>query len=184
MWGYYSGLLEELGEWSTAAKYETLLHRINLDSLLSRLDTSTKLVSLEFHVHYTDHLLLEQMFRVPRRFKIDVAGDEHAPYLSSLELQRRSSLRSKRISCVLADQLIPASLARRPKDSFSTLVGSWLSRPWANWARNTLISSPFGRAVFQSAALHDLGDYIPRAGMQLWPLLNVLMWGDDQFAAS
>jgi hypothetical protein len=38
--------------------------------------------------------------------------------------------------------------------------------------------SEFGRSVFEPQALAELAANVPRAGMWLWPLLNVLIWGD------
>ena len=178
----YAALLEERPEQSALRRSALVLHRVNLESLLSRLDSATMLASLEARVPYTDHALIETMFRVPSRFKIDVSDDEHAPWLASAELERRGSLRSKRILRSLADRLMPAGLARRRKASFPTPVASWLSGRWQEWARHRLLSSPFGQRVFQPAALRELAENLPQAGMWLWPLLNVLCWGDRQFA--
>ena len=59
----------------------------------------------------------------------------------------------------------------------------WLSDDWQEWSRKTLLESPFGREVFQRQAMTELAENLPTAGMWLWPLLNVLCWGDQQFAA-
>ena len=181
MWGLYSALFDELGEQTTQRKHTVLLHRVNLEALLGRLDSSTMLASLEARVPYTDHRLVERMFRLPGRFKIDVAHTEHAPYLASGELQARKTLRSKRILRTVAAGLMPASLARRKKASFPTPVERWLSDDWAGWVRETLRTSRFGRAVFQPQPLKELADNPSQAGMWLWPLLNVVLWGDRQF---
>ncbi len=182
MWSLYTALFDELGEQATQRKHTVLLHRLNLEALLGRLDSSTMLASLEARVPYTDQRLVEQMFRLPQRFKIDVAHTEHAPYLTSGELQARRSLRSKRILRTVAAGLMPASLACRKKASFPTPVGRWLSDDWAGWVRDTLRNSEFGRAVFQPRALKELAEDLSQAGMWLWPLLNVILWGDRQFA--
>jgi asparagine synthase (glutamine-hydrolysing) len=184
MTAFYTSQFDELEGRTTADKHTVLLHRINLESLLSRLDSATMLAGLEARVPFTDHLLVEKMFRVPSRFKIDVAHDEQAPYLCSGELHSRGTLRSKRVLRSVASRLMPSELAMRPKASFPTPVQRWLSGPWQTWVRDTLLESPFGRELFQPAALQDLADNIPRAGMWLWPVLNVLIWGDRQFAAN
>ena len=124
---HYSRYFEELGEMPTQRKHSILLHRLNLESLLSRLDSSTMLAGLEARVPYTDHLLVEKMFAVPNKCRIDVAHDERAPYLASAELESRGSIRSKRLLRTIAERLMPADLAHRKKASFPTPVQRWLS---------------------------------------------------------
>ena len=182
MWDVYSRLHGELGGQTTAERQTRVLHRVNLEGLLSRLDSATMMASLEARVPYTDHTLVEKMFAVPRQFKIDVAADEQAPYLASAELDSRGSLRSKRLLRSVAARLMPTSLAHRKKASFPTPVASWMSGPWAQYVRGKLLGSPFGQAVFRPEAMRELADNLPQAGMWLWPLLNVLEWGDRQFA--
>jgi asparagine synthase (glutamine-hydrolysing) len=181
MFGTYRELFAEHRHLPLLEQYLVLLHRVNLESLLARLDSSSMLAGLEARVPYTDHLLVEQMFRLPLRFKIDVAPEEPAPYLPSADLQARGSLRSKRLLRTVAGRLLPTALAERPKASFPTPVARWLSEPWKHHVREVIKNSGFGRAVFQQPALNELAENIPAAGMWLWPLLNVLEWGDRQF---
>jgi asparagine synthase (glutamine-hydrolysing) len=156
---------------------------VNLEGLLSRLDSATMLAGLEARVPYTDHLLVEKMFRLPRKYKIDVAHEERKPYLASGLLEQRGSLRSKRVLRSVAERMMPHSLAHRKKASFPTPVQSWLSGEWQDKIRETLRNSPFGKEVFRPEALNELAENLPQAGMWLWPIVNVLHWGDRQFAA-
>ncbi len=178
---HYQREFDRLGEMSTSRKHLRLLHQVNLEALLSRLDSATMSASLEARVPYTDHALVEQMFRVPQPFKIDVAPDEPLPHLASADLDARGSLRSKRILRSVASRLMPESLAQRRKASFPTPVATWLTGEWQGWARQTLLGSPFARDVFQEPALRELADHPQQAGMWLWPLLNISLWGDQQF---
>src|SRR5690606_24518443 len=59
-----------------------MLHRVNLESLLSRLDSAAMQAGLEVRPVFADHRLVEQVFRLPERFKIGVADEETASYLS------------------------------------------------------------------------------------------------------
>jgi asparagine synthase (glutamine-hydrolysing) len=179
---YAESFAETPGE-STSATYARFLHSANLEALLSRLDTATMAAGLEARVPYTDHELVERMWRLPQRIHIDVANDEQAPYLSSGALEARGSLRSKRVLRGLADRLLPNTLARRPKASFPTPVASWISGSWSDSARETLLNSPFGQEVFEPDFLQELADNLPQAGMWPWPVLNICRWGDRQFAA-
>lgn len=180
---YYAELLSERPEETTSERYLRLLHRVNLESLLSRLDSATMQAGLEARVPFTDHHLVESIYRIPIEQKIDVTPSESAPYLSSGELASRGSLRSKRPLRKVASELMPHTLAFRPKASFPTPVADWIAGPWQETVREKLLTSPFGREVFQPSALHELADNLPTTGMWTWPILNLLEWGDQQFAA-
>jgi len=183
MWNWYELLFRKQGNQETQRKQTTILHHVNLEGLLSRLDSATMLAGLEARVPYTDHLLVEKAFRMPRKYKIDVAHEERKPYLASLLLEQRGSLRSKKILRSVAARIMPHSMAHRKKASFPTPVQAWMTGRWQAQIRETLLTSPFGREVFRPEALTELADNLPQAGMWLWPLTNVLHWGDRQFAA-
>lgn len=179
---YYSRLLEELDDAPTPRKHAFVLHRVNLEGLLSRLDSSTMLAGLEARVPFTDHHLVETMFRVPQQHKIDLRDGESPAHWASGDLEQRGSLCAKRILRTVADRLMPTVLARRQKASFPTPVSDWLAGPWKTWVRHRLLHSPFGTTLFQEQTLRELADHIPNLGLRLWPILNVLAWGDRQFA--
>lgn len=182
--GYYQQTLQQWGDLPTRRKYMLLLHRINLESLLSRLDSATMQASLEARVPFTDVRLLEQVFRVPQRFKIDMAHGIKAPHLASAELDQKNLLQSKRILRSVAGRLMPEELAQRKKASFPTGVQVWFSGAWTDWAGETLRSSPFAQELFQPAALNEISENPQQAGMWLWPMLNVAMWGDRHLSAA
>lgn len=155
-----------------------VLHRINLESLLSRLDTATMLASLEARVPFTDYRLVEFAFALPTAFRIDVDPNESSPLLPAVELDRRGSLRSKRLLRHVAARRMPERAAQRRKASFPTPVATWLSGPWQSWASDRLRTSPFGREVFRRETLSEMADNVGAVGMWLWPVLNLLNWGD------
>ncbi|MDA1163177.1 MAG: asparagine synthase (glutamine-hydrolyzing) [Planctomycetota bacterium] len=159
-----------------------VLHRLNLESLLGRLDTATMQASLEARVPYTDHRLVEFAFRLPTHFRIDVDPLEESPYLAAAELDRRGSLRPKRLLRAVASRSLPPELAQRRKASFPTPVAAWLSGPWQKWAQDRLLSSPFGQQTFRREAMVELAGNVSAAGMWLWPILNLLAWGDSVFS--
>lgn len=121
---FYQGLYEERDGENTHRKLAAVMHRVNLESLLARLDRSSMAASLEARVPYTDHHLVEKMFRLPMNYKIDVAHHEHKPHLASAELSERGSLRSKRLLRSVADRRLPVEFARRKKASFPTPVAA------------------------------------------------------------
>jgi len=185
MLDYYQNSLQQWGDdIPTRRKYMMLLHRINLESLLSRLDSATMQASLEARVPFTDVRLLNQMVRVPQRYKIDVTHGVKTPHLASAELDQQNMLQSKRVLRSVAERLMPQELAQRKKASFPTGVQTWFGGPWANWAGETLQASPFARELFQPAALQEICENPQQAGMWLWPMLNVSMWGDQHLSAA
>jgi len=178
----YSRQLDGPDDEPTATRYTKLLHRVNLEGLLSRLDTATMLAGLEARVPFTDHELVEAMFRLPMHFKIDVAHTEpRAPHCAAA-LHRRGDLRSKRLLRSIAEQLMPGELAHRKKASFPTPVSRWLSGEWGDDVRKTLTGSRFGKLLFRPQVLAEIAENLPAAGMWLWPLCNLLKWGDREFA--
>jgi asparagine synthase (glutamine-hydrolysing) len=155
---------------------------LNLESLLGRLDTATMQASLEARVPYTDHRLVEFAFGLPSNFRIDVDPLEATPYLAAAELDRRRTLRPKRLLRAVASRSLPPELAQRRKASFPTPVATWLSGPWESWARGRLLNSPFGQQAFRRETMAELAGNVTTAGMWLWPILNLLAWGDSVFA--
>jgi asparagine synthase (glutamine-hydrolysing) len=165
-------------------KQAAVIHQVNLEALLSRLDRSTMAAGLEARVPFADHVLVDKMFRLPMRYKIDVAHHELAPHLSSAALQQRGSLRSKRLLRTVAQRRLPTELASRKKASFPTPVASWFEGPWQPWVQQTLMTSPFARNLFQAEPLAELASNPAAAGMWLWPIVNLAVWGDQEFAAA
>ncbi|HEX6985634.1 MAG TPA: asparagine synthase (glutamine-hydrolyzing) [Planctomycetaceae bacterium] len=184
MLGWYRDRLTEGEDRPTSERVLRLLHRVNQEALLSRLDSAAMRASLEVRPVYTDHLLVEETFRLPERFKIATAEEEPAPYLAASDLASRGSLRDKRLLREVAVRLMPSKLARRPKASFPTPAATWLGREWSGWIRDILRTSPFAAAMLRPAAREELAAQPDRAGMWLWPLLNVALWGDRQFGGA
>lgn len=178
---HYQRLFDEQGDVSTPQKYARVLLRVNLESLLSRLDTSTMAASLESRVPYADHVLVEQAFRMPHHFKIDVCPSEEKPWLGSWELAKRGSLRTKRVLRAFASKMMPKRLALRPKMSFPTPLQSWLNQDWTSWIDNKLQTSPFAKEVFQGSALSEINRIPPNMSLWKWPILNTIIWGDHCF---
>jgi len=177
----YQSRLDEGVGCDANAKILRLLYRVNLESLLSRLDSAAMKASLEVRPVFTDHVLVEETFRRPEAFKIDVADQEPARILSSTDLATRGSLRDKRLLRCVASRLMPHKLAYRPKASFPTPIAKWLAHDWRAWASRTMRESPFAAFLMRPEAREGIAADPGPLGMRLWPLLNVVLWGDRQF---
>jgi asparagine synthase (glutamine-hydrolysing) len=178
---YYDRLFEIQGDRPMVEKYARVLFRLNLESLLGRLDSATMAASLEARVPFTDHPVVEQAFRIPHRFKIDIDPQERQPWLSSLELAQRGSLRGKRILRSVAKRWMPEKMAQRPKMSFPTPLAKWLHSDWKSWVNRRLNSSRFANEIFRSEALDEMKALPAGLSMWNWPILNIAIWGDRWF---
>ena len=182
VFGFYQGIYDTLEGLPTVEKNVVLLHRLNLESLLSRLDSATMHASLEARVPFTDHILVEKMFSLPFSYRIDDVEPAAASAYASADLYHLGRLRPKRILRALARQLMPIDLASRKKASFPTGVATWLRGDWTQWIVDYLARSEFARFLLRGDFLTDFLKAPARAGMWLWPVLNLVLWGDAEFA--
>ena len=178
---HYDRLFAQHGDLPMAQKYARVLFKVNLESLLGRLDTATMAAGLEARVPFTDHRIVEQAFRLPHGFKIDVCPTEKQPWLSSWELAERGSLRSKRVLRAVASRVMSPGLAGRPKMSFPTPLATWLHHNWQNWMTDKFANSAFAQEVFQQNALREMTKLPSALCMWKWPVLNTILWGDRVF---
>ena len=178
---YYEKMFGKNQRDSMAQRYARVLFRTNLESLLGRLDSATMAASLEARAPFTDHHVVEQAFRIPHQFKIDVCPSEQKPWLSSMELAQRGSLRSKRVLRSVASRMMPKRLAVRPKMSFPTPLPVWLDQKWRNWIDDKVSKSAFAREIFRTDALKELKQIPAGMAMWKWPILNTVLWGDKCF---
>ncbi|KAA1259365.1 Asparagine synthetase [glutamine-hydrolyzing] 3 [Rubripirellula obstinata] len=167
---------------SASRKIYRLIHRVNLEGQLSRLDTATMQASLEGRVPFTDHVLCEQMAEVSFQNHIRIY-DGCDPDQTSNELADSQSLHTKRLLREVAGQRLPEAIINRPKQSFPTPVFQWLSGPWTNRVKQTLATSPFLSELIHPELLPQLVESPETAGLLLWPLMNLAHWGDQEFAA-
>ena len=179
---FYDQFYQDDLERSTAEQTAVMLHRVNLESLLSRLDSASMHASLEARVPYTDHILVESAFRTRHSYRIDIAPDEPSPWLSSLELARRGSLRSKRILRDVAGRMMPSNLANRPKASFPTPLGGWLHNEFDDYVQQQFECSSFAQQLFRPDALQQMANVPEQLSMWKWPLLNLMVWGERWFS--
>lgn len=176
---HYQTALEARPDQSTSERYARLLHRVNLEGLLGRLDQTTMLAGLEARVPMTDHQFVEYATRLPNHEKLRLSSAETAPYLSAAELATRKALESKVVLRTFAEQRLPRQLAHRPKASFPTPVAEWMANEWRERIQARLATSPFIQTVFNPHAIAELRANPAAAGMWLWPILNLSFWGDS-----
>lgn len=179
--GHYQAMFEELEGVTAAQQYSRVLTKANLESLLLRLDNATMSAGLEARVPFADHVVLEQASKIPHGFKIDLSPHEREPWLSSLALSSRGSLRSKRVFRSVASRWMPDRFSNRPKRSFPTPLVQWLNDDWNQWIAERLVTSKFANQLFRRDVLVELGNVPPQMALWKWPIVNIVLWGDAVF---
>jgi len=153
-----------------------LLHRLNLESLLLRLDAATMAASLEARVPFTDHQLVEAFWNIPTDWMLRASHAASDETVATLEQCGR--LESKRLLRALAEKRVPSEIARRRKQSFPTAVPGWLASDWRAETEARLTESRFLRTRFDKPTVQQLAAAPEQAGMWLWPLWNLALWSE------
>ena len=166
---------------SASRKIYRLIHRINLEGQLSRLDTATMQASLEGRVPFTDHVLCEQMARVSFSNHIRVR-EGCDPDQTSQQLAASQSLQTKRLLREVARDRLPQAIVDRPKQSFPTPVFEWMAGTWSDRVKSTFSSSEFLKQIIHPNLLPHLIQDPASAGVLVWPLMNLAAWGDREVA--
>jgi asparagine synthase (glutamine-hydrolysing) len=178
---FYDGLFSAEPAASLVEKWALVLFRLNAENLASRIERATAQAGIQVRMPYTDHRLIEFAFRLPHHFKIDLKPSERQPWLSSLELHRRESIRSKRILREVAHRRITGDIANRSKQCAPSLVPQWLAHDWKPWISQTLNASPFFNQFFRRSAIEELQTLPGSFSMWNWPIVNLALWGDQVF---
>lgn len=177
---HYREYLDRPSGESSFQKLFRLMFEVNLEALLARLDSATMAAGLEARVPLTDHELVQAMLRVPFSKKIRKFTDT-GEFFSSRELSEKGMLQSKVVLRNVAARYLPDRLVHRKKASFPTPVNSWMGHEWSAFCQEVLTQSEFAPTIFRKSALREMTEKTPEFGMMLWPILNVILWGENEF---
>lgn len=171
---WYGRELERTARCSTLDAYLHLHARVNLEGLLSRLDSSTMYGGVEGRVPFTDPGLAEWLGQLPDWAKMGLrlgVGAEAIRQRSSFELAGEGFLETKRLLRAGYAGRVPASILERPKMSFPVPFLEWLEGP---------LREEFATMRQQSRLVGELGGAALREGvvdgMLAWPLMNLMIW--------
>lgn len=178
---HYASIFDRLTECSTFNAYMHIHAGINLEGLLSRVDTSTMAASVEARVPFTDRRIAEFCFQCPDSFKIDFrspAARQSADTMNITEIIHHNLIDSKRLLRQAYANDTPPSILQRPKVSFA--VPFLQSMPeWINQLSPDLLKqSQLIRQIIQPDFRDNLLSQVntPEAAMTLWPLVNIALW--------
>ena len=183
---HYQGMLDRLEACSTFDAYLHLHARVNLEGLLSRVDSSTMAASVEARVPFTDHRLVELLFRLPDAHKIDWRSDAaraRGANLNVVEIDGEDLLASKRLLRKAYRSDLPVEVAERRKMSFPTPFIEAFSGELSDFVGDVVRGSRLGEALFQTSTLEALlGSNGNAPQLPVWPVANLCLWAEESGA--
>ncbi len=184
MFDFYEDLLGAFSQCSTFDAYMHVHARINLEGLLSRVDSSTMSASVEARVPFTDHEIVEFLFSLPDHYKIAWKNNDarkQGENLNIKEITERELLKSKRLLRHAFSSEVPDEILHRKKVSFAVPFMEWMAEGPSALIKTSLESSRLLKELFNQQNLSDLlstSEYTPSA-MALWPILNLARWEEE-----
>jgi asparagine synthase (glutamine-hydrolysing) len=178
---FYGDLFSRFKACSTFDQHMHVHARINLEGLLFRVDSSTMAASVEARVPYTDHRLVEFLFHLPDRYKIDWASPraaQEAERLNVAEIDRKNLVESKILLRRAFAQDVDESILKRKKMSFPVPVREWMGGFLRDTAREVIEASTLKNELFNRASLNRILETadLPLSGIALWPVTNLCLW--------
>ena len=132
------------------------------DDLLVKVDRGSMAVSLETRIPLLDHQLVEFVWRLPQRMKVD-------------------GKRNKQLMRSVLARYVPPALTERPKMGFGVPIGEWLRQPLRDWAEELLnparvFDEGFFRIEPVRKAWKEHLDGVRNNQSQLWNVLMFQAW--------
>jgi asparagine synthase (glutamine-hydrolysing) len=179
---YYAKLFREYADDSTFSAYLKVHARVNLEGLLSRLDSSTMAASVEGRVPFTDHTLVEWLFRLPDRYKMDLQAGLRAQDVrrkSVYDLEREGLIESKRLLRNAFAGCVPARILKQRKVSFPVPFFDMFELEWRALYRSMLQSSCGPAQLLRAEVRAALASQDSVDAMLAWPLVNLFLWQQE-----
>ncbi len=173
MFAWYEELFGKFASCSTFDAYMHVHALVNLEALLSRVDSGTVAAGVEARVPFTDHRIVEYLFSLPDEYHIDwrtAAGKETAKNMNIGEIVAADLLESKKVLRRAFWDDLPREIIERPKMSFPVPFLQWFDSIWKEMTDEALGEAEFLRAEFRSRAAGNFST------MSLWPLVNLVLW--------
>jgi len=183
--GYYDELFEPLSNCTTLDAYLHIHSRINLEGLLSRLDSSTMAASVEGRVPFTDHTLVEWVFQLPDAFKMCLSAESGKGVTAdstSFDLIQSGQVETKRLLRKGFRDMVPERIRNRPKSSFPVPFLEWFQGDVGSQWRDLLGESVLLSEITDEGWRNDVcSGHLAVDGMLAWPLMNLALmeeiWG-------
>jgi asparagine synthase (glutamine-hydrolysing) len=178
---YYEDMF---AKFSGATLFDQLLHihgKINLEGLLSRVDSSTMAASVEARVPFTDHRIIEYLFALPDDYKIrfiNAEAREKAQKLNAKEIDREGFVESKFMLRKAFEGELPEEIIKRRKMSFPVPVREWFGELLKPFIEETIYENPLLNTIFNRNNLIRWirSSNLPLQSTALWPVVNLCLW--------
>ncbi len=179
MISFYESFFNRLESCSTFDKRLHLHANFNLESLLSRVDSSTMLTSVEARVPFTDHRLVEFAFSLPDHYKMDWRNNEAKQRGQSLtvdQIDEFDLLETKRLTRNAFKNILPDQIIDRKKMSFPVPFSAWFSTSLSDYMRDLCLNSSLSQSLFNSAELEKM---LNTGDKNLWLIANLCHWSNE-----
>jgi asparagine synthase (glutamine-hydrolysing) len=160
---YFDDLAIEAGtnDYLSTLQYLDVRHYLPED-ILTKVDRTSMLVSLEARVPLLDHVLMEHVATIPATLKFRAGAGKHI------------------LKQAMRDRL-PAPILSRPKMGFGVPLGRWLRNELRDFARDLLLDGRARqRGIVQTAPVERLLDEHQRGrrdrSAQIWALVCFELW--------
>ena len=131
------------------------------DDILTKVDRTSMVSSLEVRSPLLDHKVVEFMATMPMKYKLGMTE-------SKILLRR------------VAQRYLPDSVLKRKKQGFAIPLASWLQNELKPWMQDILLSSDSRRGYFKTNSIERMVDQHLRGrrdySQQLWALMMLEVW--------
>ena len=160
--------LAKVGGADTLSRRQYLdMHTYLPGDILTKVDRTSMMVSLECRAPLLDHVLAEYAATIPPELRV-------------------RGMNTKHILKKVAERLMPAEMVHRPKMGFGIPVKHWLRNEWATKSTDLLLSArSIDRGIFRESFLRRITDE-HRSGHRdnstmIWSLMMLEMWFRERF---
>lgn len=179
---HYRDLFAECAGESTFNAYLKIHARINLEGLLSRLDSSTMAASVEGRVPFTDHTLVEWLFQLPDSYKMRMGrgiGSQQMREGTVYDFDRENQVQSKRLLRGAFSGSLPQSILGQRKVSFPVPFALMFQGAWRELYQS-MLEEPAGPAgLIREGLPGKLSEAATVDAMLAWPLVNLFLWQQE-----
>ena len=180
IFSYYEDWFDRLAACSTFDSYMHVHARVNLEGLLSRVDSSTMAASVEARVPFTDHRIVEYAFSLPDSYKMNWCNEDaqrSSKRLNVAEIDRDGLVESKVLLRRAFAKEVPRSILERRKVSFPVPFREEMPA-WLTQLPEEISSSPFLDGFFDKRRVDQLFRNANNQSdaMYLWPIVNLCLW--------
>ena len=176
---FYEDFFERYAHVSVFDRRMHLHAEVNLEGLLNRVDSSTMAASIEARVPFTDHHLVEYVFRQKDKWKMTYRKGYAAHEFEAMmvdEIQARDVIESKKMLRRAFSSRVPKSIIQRPKMSFPVPFQEWLSGPLAKELEDMCLKTVQAHEFISQSEVKKMFE---RQDRNLWLLANICLWLDE-----